>query len=186
MAIEAAARGLEEMNASSGQKKRAQRRAPRKGRRGLTLIEILVVVTILGLIAGIVGITVANQLEDAKIDTANVQIGNIADAVDKSTLAGDYPAALSGILSQHGWNLGWIGATTIVGGVFVWRASMTAVWVTALVGGMADVGYFLFIDLPGYARFVPGTIMTVFSGTAVLLTAWVWFSRAKSGARITS
>ena len=32
-------------------------------------------------------------------------IGNIADAVDPATLAGDYPAALSGILSQHGWNL---------------------------------------------------------------------------------
>lgn len=56
--------------------------ARRRRQRGLTLIEILVVVTILGLIAGIVGITVANQLEDAKIDTANIQIKNIGEALE--------------------------------------------------------------------------------------------------------
>lgn len=59
-----------------------KRRAARRRQRGLTLIEILVVVTILGLIAGIVGITVANQLEDAKIDTASVQIKNLGDALE--------------------------------------------------------------------------------------------------------
>ncbi len=48
----------------------------------MTLIEILVVVTILGLIAGIVGITVANQLEEAKVDTANVQMKNISEALE--------------------------------------------------------------------------------------------------------
>ena len=63
-------------------KKPTTRRRGRKSRRGLTLIEILVVVTILGLIAGIVGITVANQLEEAKIDTANVQMKNIGDALE--------------------------------------------------------------------------------------------------------
>lgn len=103
-------------------------------------------------------------------------IGNIADAVDPATLVADYPDALSGILSQHGWNLGWIGATTIVGAVFIWRGSMTAIWVTALVGGMADVGYFLFVDLPGYANFVPGTLMTIISATAIVLSFSVWFT----------
>ncbi len=62
--------------------KQRPRRKPRKNQRGLTLIEILVVVTILGLIAGIVGITVANQLEDARIDTANIQMKNIAEALE--------------------------------------------------------------------------------------------------------
>jgi general secretion pathway protein G len=63
-------------------KKPTTRRRGGKSRRGLTLIEILVVVTILGLIAGIVGITVANQLEEAKIDTANVQMKNVGDALE--------------------------------------------------------------------------------------------------------
>lgn len=101
-------------------------------------------------------------------------IGNIADAVDKATLAGSYPAALSGILSQHGWNLGWIGATTIIGGLLIWRGNMTAIWVSALVGGMADLGYFVFLDLPGYVNFLPGTLMTIVSASAIGLSGWVW------------
>lgn len=56
--------------------------AARAAQRGLTLIEILVVVTILGMIAGLVGIGVAGQLADAKIDAGNIQIKNIADALD--------------------------------------------------------------------------------------------------------
>ena len=48
----------------------------------MTLLEILVVVTILGIIAGIVGIQVAGQLEEAKIDTASVQISNISEALE--------------------------------------------------------------------------------------------------------
>jgi len=106
-------------------------------------------------------------------------IGNIADAVDKTTLVGDYPEPLSGILSQHGWNLGWFGVTTMIGAVFIWRENMTAIWVTALVGGMADIGYFVFIDLPGYANFVPGTLMTIVSGSAILLSGWVWIANRR-------
>ena len=57
------------------------KRRPRYHRRGLTLIEILVVVTILGMIASIVGIMVAEQLEQARIDSTRVQMSNIADAL---------------------------------------------------------------------------------------------------------
>ena len=104
----------------------------------------------------------------------------ILDGVDPARLAADYPAELSGILSQHGWNLGWFGIATIVGGVCIWRGSTTAIWVTALIGGLADVGYFLFIDLPGYNLFLPGTVMTVVSATAIVLSFWVWRSRRRA------
>ena len=57
------------------------KRRPRLRRRGLTLIEILVVVTILGMIASIVGIMVAGQLEDAKVDTTKVQLKNVGEAL---------------------------------------------------------------------------------------------------------
>lgn len=67
---------------SVAKKKSAKSSQRRRRQRGLTLIEILVVVTILGMIAGIVGITVANQLEDAKIDTASIQLKNISDALE--------------------------------------------------------------------------------------------------------
>ncbi len=98
----------------------------------------------------------------------------IADAVDPALLVADYHPAVAGVLNQHGFNLLWIGLATTVGAVFIWRANMTAIWVTAMVGGLADVGYLLFVDLPGYVNFVPGTVMTLISASAVVLSFWVW------------
>ncbi|MDJ0919177.1 MAG: hypothetical protein QNJ05_15570 [Woeseiaceae bacterium] len=100
----------------------------------------------------------------------------IADAVEPNSLVYDYHEAVGGILNQHGWNLGWFGLATIVGAVFVWQANRTGIWVTALIGGMADLGYLLFVDLPGYVNFFPGTVMTLVSGSAIVLSFWVLLS----------
>lgn len=106
----------------------------------------------------------------------------IADAVDPQLLIGPYHEAAGGILSQHGWNLLWFGIVTTVGAVSIWRANMTAIWVTALVGGLADIGYFLFLDLPGHVHFFPGTLMTLVSGSAILLSGYVWFMHRRPAA----
>ncbi|MBM1222434.1 hypothetical protein JQU17_18845 [Ponticoccus sp. SC2-23] len=98
----------------------------------------------------------------------------IADAVDPAVLVADYHPAVAGVINQHGFNLLWIGLATIVGAVFIWRGTLTAIWVTAMVGGLADVGYFLFLDLPGLVNFVPGTIMTLISASAILISFWIW------------
>ena len=100
----------------------------------------------------------------------------IADAVEPALLQGSYHEAVGGILNQHGWNLAWFGLATVIGAVFIWRANRTAIWVTALIGGLADVGYLLFVDLPGYVNFFPGTVMTLVSGSAIALSFWVWLS----------
>ena len=97
-------------------------------------------------------------------------IGGIADAVDPQTLAIEYPAALSGIIGQHGWNLFWFGAVTLIGAGFIWCGSTTAIFVTAMVGSLADIGYFIFMDLGGYVHFVPGTVMTLICALAVTLS----------------
>lgn len=107
---------------------------------------------------------------------ASAGFAAIADAVDAETLAMDYAPAVGGILNQHGWNLLWFGAATMIGAYFVWHANFTAVWVTGMVGGLADLGYLLFVDFPGYVNFFPGTVMTFISGTAILLSFWVWLS----------
>ena len=86
-------------------------------------------------------------------------------------------------MNQHGFNLLWFGLATIIGATLIWRGNMTAIWVTAMVGGLADVGYFLFLDIPGYVNFVPGTVMTLISGAAIILSIWVWLpSRGKVSA----
>lgn len=100
----------------------------------------------------------------------------IADAVDPVALAAEYHPAAGGILNQHGWNLLWFGVATIIGGALIWRGNMTAIWVTGMVGGLADLGYLLFVDFPGYVNFFPGTVMTFISGAAILLSFWVWFT----------
>ncbi len=100
----------------------------------------------------------------------------IADAVDPSALEAQYHEAVGGVLNQHGWNLAWFGGVTLIGAVLIWRQNLTAIWVTGMVGGLADLGYLLFVDVPGYVNFVPGTVMTLVSGTAIVLSFWVWLS----------
>ena len=104
----------------------------------------------------------------------------IADAVDPAALAADYHPAVGGILNQHGWNLGWFGVATIIGAVPIWRQNTTAIWVTGMIGGLADLGYLLFVDFPGYVNFFPGTVMTFISASAIVLSFWVWLSQPKA------
>ena len=109
----------------------------------------------------------------------------IGDAVEPSTLIMDYPAAVGGVLQQHAWNLAWGGLVTIIGAIFIWRRNPTAIWVTAMIGGLLDLGYFLFVDLAGFAKFVPGTVMTLVSGTAIVLSLAVWFASRKTNSTFT-
>lgn len=75
----------------------------------------------------------------------------IGNAVDLPKI--DYPYALGAIMNQHGWNLVWFGAVTTVGGVLIWKGNNTAIWVSAMIGGLADLGYFRF-GLFSLVRFV--------------------------------
>jgi hypothetical protein len=103
------------------------------------------------------------------LETAGAVAG-IADAVDPAVLVADYHGAVGAVINQHGFNLLWIGLFTVIGAVFIWRGSYAAAFLTGVVGGLADIGYFLFLDLGGYVNFVPGTIMTLISSLAIILS----------------
>ena len=60
--------------------------------------------------------------------------------------------------------------------MFNWRSERWAILPAAFVGGLADVGYFLFLDLGGPMNFLPGTLMTLFSGAAIALSVEVTFT----------
>lgn len=108
-------------------------------------------------------------------------IAGIADAVDPALLAGPYHDAAGAIINQHGFNLLWIGLVTTVSAAFIWRGNLIAMFIAGLTGGLADVGYFLFMDLGGFVNFVPGTVMTLISAAAILLSLWNWMqSRSKA------
>ncbi|MEO0588135.1 MAG: hypothetical protein AAF078_10890 [Planctomycetota bacterium] len=95
---------------------------------------------------------------------------NIADAVDPAVFELPYPDAMGAILNQHGFNLLWAGVVTTLAAVFIWRRSIPAVALAALVGGLLDIGYFLFLDLGGHVHFVPGTLMTLICAAAIILS----------------
>lgn len=66
--------------------------------RGMTLIEILVVLTLIGIIMGIVGGNFIGRGEKAKADAAKVEMGQIAQALDLYKLeVGRYPTTQEGL-----------------------------------------------------------------------------------------
>jgi general secretion pathway protein G len=91
--------------------KRRRRRA-RHGERGFTLVEILVVITIIGLIMGLVGPRVLNYLGESKSKAAKIQIESFASALDLYFLDnGRYPTTSEGLTalvqrssSSRTWN----------------------------------------------------------------------------------
>ncbi|MEL6657448.1 MAG: hypothetical protein AAFY48_12745 [Bacteroidota bacterium] len=110
----------------------------------------------------------------------SVPIAGIADAVNIDTLKMDYPEALGGILAQHGFNLLWFGLITTIAAFYIWKGNVQAVWWAAIVGGLADLGYFLFIDLGGFNNFVPGTVMTLISASAIILSMYAIYARKEA------
>jgi general secretion pathway protein G len=73
-------------------------RTRRAHRRGMTLIEIMVVITILGLIAAAVGVAVIPKLGEAKQDRARLDIKQIESALKLYyTKKGSYPDTATGL-----------------------------------------------------------------------------------------
>lgn len=77
-------------------KTRDQRK--RRRSRGMTLIEIMVVITLLGIIAAAVGVAAVNMLERGQIDSARTQAHEIAKSLDSyRVLFGRYPSTSEGL-----------------------------------------------------------------------------------------
>ena len=65
---------------------------------GFTLVEVLVVISIIGLIMGLVGPRVLNYLSDAKVKAAKIQIESFSSALDLYFLdTGRYPSSSEGL-----------------------------------------------------------------------------------------
>lgn len=105
----------------------------------------------------------------------SASVAGIADAVDPESLQMEYPAAAGAIIGQHGFNLFWIGLVTLICAFFIWKGNKNAVFLAAITGGLADLGYFLFLDLGGYVNFIPGTVMTLVSSLAILTSFYAHF-----------
>ena len=71
---------------------------PRDAEAGFTLVEMLVVITIIGLVMGLVGPRVLSYLSDSKVKTARIQIQGFSSALDLFYLDnGRYPTSSEGL-----------------------------------------------------------------------------------------
>lgn len=129
-----------------------------------------------GLVHILAGVMTMKGILTEDISTSVI---GIADAVNPKNLQMEYPKALGAIIGQHGFNLCWIGFVTFISAFFIWKGNTKAIFLAALTGGLADLGYFLFLDLGGYVNFVPGTVMTLVSSLAIILSLLGYF-RMKS------
>ena len=112
-------------------------------------------------------------------DDISASIIGIADAVEPSTVQMDYPKAAGAIIGQHGFNLFWIGIVTFICAFFIWKGNKNAIFLAVITGGLADLGYFLFLDLGGFVKFVPGTVMTIVSSLAIITSFYYYFKTRK-------
>jgi general secretion pathway protein G len=73
-------------------------RRPDLGQQGFTLVEMLVVITIIGLIMGLIGPRVLNYLNESKVKAAKIQLQSFSSALDLFYLdAGRYPSTSEGL-----------------------------------------------------------------------------------------
>lgn len=89
--------------------------------RGFTLVELLVVLAILGLLAGVVGPSVMRSLGAAKPKTAKVQVEDLSATLDIYRLeVGRYPSTQEGLTAlvqapagAQNWNGPYLKKTTV-------------------------------------------------------------------------
>jgi hypothetical protein len=107
-------------------------------------------------------------------DTSRI-VSEVANNVSPELIKMDYPAAANALYGQHGWNLLWFGIVTTIAGFYVWKGNKNAILLAAIIGGLADFGYFLFMDLGGYVTFFPGKLMTYIALGAIVTSFYAHF-----------
>ncbi len=75
-----------------------RRPALRAGERGMTLLEIMIVIAILGLLASVIVVAVMNQFENAKIQASKITLKSVQQALHQYNVnVGEYPTQGEGL-----------------------------------------------------------------------------------------
>ncbi len=92
------------------------------------------------------------------------------------------PGMLQGRILQDAWNLLFFAIFAIVVAIFFnWKNSRLGYWMNLTVVSAGDIGYIVFVLVPGYVPFMPGALGPILWILAVLFST-VGIVRARQGA----
>ncbi|QFI19929.1 hypothetical protein FR830_25300 (plasmid) [Klebsiella aerogenes] len=87
----------------------------------------------------------------------------------------------SGRVQQDAWNLLCFATIAIVATLFNWRNDIRGWWINLVVVSATDIGFIVFVLVPGYMPWWPGVLGPIFWIVGLLLsTAAVWINRHKN------
>lgn len=88
---------------------RTSRPAPRRAQGGMTLIEIIIVIVLIGGVIAVVGGTIMSNRDKANFRLAGLQVTKVGNAVEQfEGDVGDYPDSLDELVRDPGKS-GWLG-----------------------------------------------------------------------------
>lgn len=94
------------------------------------------------------------------------------------------PGMVQGRVFQDAWNLLFFALFGIVVGLFLnWKNSRLGYWLNLVVVSAGDIGYILYVLIPGYVPFMPGALGPILWILAVVFSTVgiVSFARGKAG-----
>lgn len=100
------------------------------------------------------------------LSTFASEVPGVPESVTLTLMGGEMPFHVRRTLAEHNFNNAWFGLVVTAGSVDVWRGGRVGVLLCAIVGGLAHLGFTIFVVLPGYGNGV-GVAMTFVAAAAL-------------------
>lgn len=102
------------------------------------------------------------------VRTFSSEVAGVPESVMLSMMGDELPFHVRRTLAEHSFNNTWFGLVVVVGSVQVWKGSRLGVVLCTIVGGLAHLGFTIFLVVPGYSNAV-GVAMTFIAAFAVIV-----------------
>ena len=103
------------------------------------------------------------------VKTFASEVAGVPESVMLRVMGDEIPFHVRRTLAEHSFNNTWFGLVVLVGSVLVWKGSRQGVLLCTVVGGLAHLGFAIFLVVPGFSNAV-GVAMTVIAAVAVALS----------------